>query len=541
VIPSEETFWTGRRSAILLAALSAFLYFFRLGALDIASTDEARRSLVIRAMIRTGNYVIPTLEGATYLKKPPLFYWLGALSSRLTGSSDAWAYRLPSALAALVTVLAFYALAERLLSRRTALLAAAMLATCYMFMDRASRAQIDMTLACFVMLAMVCLERARASGWQGAAPWGFWITCGLAVLTKGPVGLLFPLGAALALAAGPGFLSETRRMRPFLGLAVMAAVLLPWGAAVIHRIGPDGAWALLYRESFSGYAEEARSHAEPLLFYLYQTPAEFLPWSAFLPAAVLALRAPKTAEERRALRFVWSWLLPALVVLSLTHQKRSYYLLPAFGAIALWHAWALDRFLLRAPSTGEDPRPRWLARAALYVFGAGAVAAALGGGAYLRLRQPEIWSVAAAAVVPLGLWGMYAVVSLRRGRPGRSLVAVVLLSLLYVTTQRGLLAPWTNAHKSPRPFAQAVARELPAGTTLLMFLHDQPYFEFYVGHPVEREDSEEGLRRRLASGRPVYVVLEEKDYLPRRELFRRRVIRYENYVHRGKTMVLASN
>jgi 4-amino-4-deoxy-L-arabinose transferase-like glycosyltransferase len=536
-----QAFWKGRGAVLLLLVLSSFLYFFRLGALDIASTDEARRSLVVRAMIRSGNYAIPTLEGTTYLKKPPLFYWLGTLSSRLTGSTREWAYRLPSAVAALATVLAFFSLASRLLLPRAALLAAAVLATSYMFVDRAARAQIDMTMACFVMLAMLCLQHARQSGWRGAAPWGFWLACGLAMLTKGPVGILFPLGAALALAAGPGFLSEARRMHPLLGLALVFAMLLPWGAAVIHRIGLDGALALLYRESFSGYAEEAKSHAEPLLFYLYKTPAEFLPWSAFLPAALLALRAPKADEERRALRFAWSWLLPALVVLSLTHQKRSYYLLPAFGAIALWHAWALDRFLLSPPTAGEDPWPRRLARAALYILGGGTVAAALGGGAFLRLRRPEIWSAVAAAAVPLGLWGMYAVLTLRRGRPGRSLVAVVFLSVLYVTAQRGLLARWYNANKSPRPFARAVARALPPGATLLTFLHDQPYFEFYVGRPVRREDSEAGLRRRLASDRPVYVVLDEKDYLPRRDLFRRRVIRYENYVHRGKTMVLASN
>jgi 4-amino-4-deoxy-L-arabinose transferase-like glycosyltransferase len=533
--------FSGRTALLFLVALSIFLFFFRLGARDFETVDEARRALVIREMVTTGDYTIPTLSGELYLKKPPLFSWLGALVFHASGSTDEWAYRLPSAAAALVTVLCFFLLADRLLPRRAAVLAAIMLATCFVFLSYGTHVGIDMTLTCFVVLAMLCLERARASAWRGAAPWGFWLFCGLAVLTKGPAGLLFPLSAALALAAGPGFRVEIRRMRLGRGLALVLLVNLPWSAMVVREIGLDASLRILSEEALGGFGGERWRHAKPFLFYLYDAPAQFFPWCAFLPAALFALRAQKTNAERRALHFAWAWLLPALVILSLSHQKRSSYLLPAFGALCLWHAWAADRFILSPPGPGEAPSARWLARFGLVALCALAVIGAVGGGLYLHAREPELFGALAVALVGLVLAGLFALVCLRRGRFDWAIIAVVVTVGLYVITERGPLAVWFNAHESAHPFADAVSRATPPEASLLTLFRDRLLIEVYLKRPIEREDSEKGLRRRLASDRPVYVILSEEAYARRSSLFRRIVIRSENFLHRGNTVVLASN
>jgi 4-amino-4-deoxy-L-arabinose transferase-like glycosyltransferase len=531
-----------KRGALLfLAGLAIFLFFFRLGARDFETVDEARRALVIQGMVTTGDYAIPALSGELYLKKPPLFSWLGALVFHASGSTDEWAYRLPSAAAALVTVLCLFLLADRLLPRRAAVLAAIMLATSFLFLFYGTHAGIDMTLSCFVALAMLCLERARASRWHGAAPWGFWLLCGLAVLTKGPAGLLFPMSAALALAAGPGFRAEIRRMRLASGLGLVLLVNLPWSAMVVREIGLDASLRLLSEEALGGFGGERWRHAEPFFFYLYNTPAQFFPWCAFLPAALLALRSQKSESERGALRFAWAWILPALVILSFSHQKRPPYLLPAFGALCLWHAWAVDRFILSPPGHGEAPSARWLARFGLVTLCTLAVVGALAGGLYLHAREPDLFGALAAALVGLAIAGLFALICLRRGRADGALAAVVAAVALYVVTERGPLADWFNGHESARPFADAVSRATPPEASLLTLFRDQHLVEAYLNRPVEREDSEKGLGRRLASNRPVYVILGEEAYVRRRSLFRRVVIRSENFLHQGNTIVLASN
>ena len=448
MLSSSHFQWSRGRILLLLTALCALLFFYRLNVRDFETTDEARRALVVRAMIESGDYVIPTLSGQVYLKKPPLYYWLAASVSRVADSTDEWVYRLPSALAALGSVLLLFLLAERLLDRRAALLSSVMLATCVLFIIRGSRAQIDMTLTFLVLVAMLCLERARAAGWTGWASWGFWGAIGFALLAKGPAGLLFPIGAALALAAGPGFLDEVRRMRPGRGLLIILAIVLPWGIVVLKSVGVDNALGILAEEAFGGFNETGVRHREPFLFYLYETPAQFLPWCLFLPAALLALREAKTAAELAALRFAGAWFLPALIVLSFSHQKRSFYMLPAFGALAIWHGWTVDRFVLSPAADTERPLTRKAARAGLTAICALAIMGALAGGAYLHANEPEIFAALSIPLAAIGLWALYALVSFRRGTCGLRVPRHVLIRNRPECVEAALVAFVDGQHDS---------------------------------------------------------------------------------------------
>lgn len=541
MLSSSHFQWSRGRVLLFLTALCALLFFYKLDARDFETTDEARRALVVRAMIESGDYVIPTLSGQVYLKKPPLYYWLAAIASRVADSTDEWVYRLPSAVGALGSVLLLFLLAERLLDRRAALIASVMLATCTIFVIRGSRAQIDMTLTFLVLVAMLCLERARAARWTGWAPWGFWSAIGFAFLAKGPAGLLFPIGAALALMAGPGFLEEVRRMRPGRGLLVILAIVLPWGIAVLKSVGVDSALGILAEEAFGGFNETGVRHREPFLFYLYETPAQFLPWCFFLPAAMLALREAKTAAEGAALRFAGAWILPALIVFSLSHQKRSFYLLPAFGALAIWHGWTVNRFVLSPATETEHLLTRRAARMGLTAICALAAMGALAGGAYLHAREPEIFAAVSIPLAAIGLWALYALVSFRRGRPGRALVTVVIGVLICVAVQRGPLAVWFNQHKSARPLARQIADAVPANADLFTLFQDRHSIEAYLGRPIRRIDSDKGLRRRLAQKKPVYVLLRENFFNERQSLFRRVVLRSADSRRKGDHIVLASN
>lgn len=511
-------------SLLALALLCACLYGYRLGARDFETSDEARRALVTRAMVASGDYAIPTLSGHPYLQKPPLYYWLASLAEKAFRSKDEWVYRLPSAVAAAGSVLILFLMADPLLGRRGAFLAAVMLATCPMFVIYGARAGIDMTLCLVVTLAIFCLVRAREGDWRGWAPWGFWACLGLAFLVKGPVGLVFPLAAAAALAAGPGFRTEVGRMRPLLGALLAAAIVLPWGALIIERIGFHAAIALVREEVLGGFGEEATRHAKSFLFYLYDTPAHFLPWTFLLPAGILAIREASSTRERRALRVAGAWLLPALVIFSLSHQKRSYYLLPSFGALALWLGWTADRFLFSPPASVDRAVVRRLAKLGLLAATGAAALGALVGAAYLRSRRPGLSEALGIPLVAVALWALFGFVSLRRGRPGRAVVAVVACAVLYAATARGPLAAWLNRRDSHRLAAQAIARAVPQEADLVSLFRSELFIEAYVGRPVTRIDADRELRRRLAGKRPVYVLLQRKLYPERKDLFRRVVI-----------------
>ena len=163
-----------------------------LGAWALFEPDEGRNAEIAREMLLTGDWVVPHLNGLPFLDKPPLLFWAIAAGFRALGEHE-WVARLPSMLAAIATIAVTYALGRALVGRRAAVTAAIVLATSPMVLGFARLAIFDMPLTAFVTFAIYALVRARID--EDAWPWiplaGFAI--GLALLTKGPVGLALPL------------------------------------------------------------------------------------------------------------------------------------------------------------------------------------------------------------------------------------------------------------------------------------------------------------------------------------------------------------
>ena len=105
------------------------LYLPGLGARDLWNPDEPRYGEVAREMRASGRYLVPHYNGRLYTQKPPLMFWAMAASGVLLGELDETAVRLPSALAAIGSVLVVYALGRRLFDRRAGWLAAMAFAT----------------------------------------------------------------------------------------------------------------------------------------------------------------------------------------------------------------------------------------------------------------------------------------------------------------------------------------------------------------------------------------------------------------------------
>ena len=98
----------------ILVASGLLLYGYRLGAKDFWSPPEGRTAIVARAMLSSGDWLLPHIAGQVYVQKPPLYHWLVACSFWLTGVQSEATARIPSGLAALVTLFLVYQLGCRL-------------------------------------------------------------------------------------------------------------------------------------------------------------------------------------------------------------------------------------------------------------------------------------------------------------------------------------------------------------------------------------------------------------------------------------------
>ena len=211
---------------LLLLAVSACLFLCNLGGPALWDIDEGRNAAASIAMRESGDWVVPTFNGELRSHKPVLLYWLQVAAYELFGINE-FAARLPSALAAMVTVLLVYELCRAMFNAATGLLGGLILASSTLFSVSAHFANPDALLLTFTTATFLLLWLGIAkgrSGWFLLAG----VTTGLAVLAKGPVGIVLP-GAAFAL-----FVLWTRRWRVlwnrawFQAALLCAVVALPW-------------------------------------------------------------------------------------------------------------------------------------------------------------------------------------------------------------------------------------------------------------------------------------------------------------------------
>jgi dolichyl-phosphate-mannose-protein mannosyltransferase len=325
----------GARTAIAFFGcllLAAVMAFHLLGVRGIFSPAEARYSLIAREMIESGDWIQPRFNHVRYDEKPPLLYWAIAASYRWLGPSD-FASRVPSALAFVGTAAITFAIAYELAGPAVAPLAALIYTTSVGTFLFGRFVFTDTLLVFSTTLSLHGLARiSRYRAGPGSAI-SFYLGMALAGLTKGLIGLLFPIVTAAAY----GLLVERsgfwRRLRPAIGVTVLAIVFLPWHVAMAVR---DPAFVDFYIVNehvrrFLGTREPIDYVSLSVCGFWIATLFWLLPWALFLPGALCS--ALKHDARRLAIPILWSS--SVVGFFTLTGSRLEYYALPAVPALAV--------------------------------------------------------------------------------------------------------------------------------------------------------------------------------------------------------------
>ncbi len=342
---------------VALAGLCGLAFFYGLGDLGLMDKTEALFVEVGHQMVESGDWVTPVWNGATFFDYPVWGYWMVALSFKLFGVT-AFAARFPVAVAASVVVIATFALLWRLapveLSERErlgrGLLGASVLATTPAWIGWARSSTTDMFLSSAITLALYGFALVElAPRWQGERPWEgrlgrvlMALFAGIAVLAKGPVGLLLPgLVIAVFLALRGGW-NHWLRPAPLLAMALLfLGVTAPWYAAAAKANGMAFIGGFLGFSNLQRFTSVLYSHPGPPWFYLPWVLILVLPWSLFLPLAIARTRFWRLASWRDASRsealpqFLLVWLVAIVAFFSAAATKLPGYVLPAMPAAAL--------------------------------------------------------------------------------------------------------------------------------------------------------------------------------------------------------------
>src|SRR6266446_5841145 len=486
-------------AAAALVALAVVLAALPIGS-DVYEGGEAREGLVVREMLRTGDWILPLWNGSVVPSKPPLFHWLATGAAALTGAGvTEHTLRVPSiALAGLVVLLVFLA-GRAWGGEHVGFMAALVLATTPQFLHEAGDGRADMTLTTAITGAQLAFVHALRGG-GGPTRLVLALCLALAMLAKGPVGPgLVGLTALVSALANRRLGPALRLVRP-LPVLVFLAVAGGWYGLAYHHRGMDFVAKQIISENGEALLGSARFPYRSPFFYLAPLVLGGLPWTLVLPWALA--RGWRSGDLAR--RHAVAWAAVVLVFFSLAPLKRAAYLLPLRPALALMIGWWLAE-------TAEEERPAggWVAvargLAVVSVAGLLALAAAAGAvrwglvpsarlieqGARHEIDAATYLRVVAAAWAPIGalLTG-----ALAAGLAGRALgrarwreAALATAAAVACTTivVYGLFVPARAAQKSVEPFAHAVRDRLGPDDQLALLASDEEIpFIFHVDRNV---------------------------------------------------------
>lgn len=321
----------------LAAVLLGACFFDRLGALGLVTPDEPRYAAIARDMVRSGDWVTPRLWGEPWFEKPPLYYWLAAISMSVMGPSEVSA-RLPSAFLAALLWVATGWVTARLFggsSGRFAFLLGISSLAMIVFSHAAST---DMPFTATFGLAMLCLsvwlfdsDRGRGRRWLLA----FYAFLALATLAKGPVSIILSGGSFLLWAAVTRKWALLRPLLHPLGLLIFLLISLPWYFACTVLHGTGFLYAFFIYHNWIRYLEPVFKHPQPFWFFWAVLPLAIFPWILLVlfPLHRLYRLLRFGGKVAPAWPFFACWILFPLIFFSFSQSKLPGYILPCVAPL----------------------------------------------------------------------------------------------------------------------------------------------------------------------------------------------------------------
>jgi 4-amino-4-deoxy-L-arabinose transferase-like glycosyltransferase len=308
----------GIAAGLFLVSLAIFTYQAGTVGLEFKG-DEGFYYVSSRQMLASGDWITPYYFDRPRFEKPILYYWIVAGSFKLFGIDWA-AARLPSAVSMALVVALTYLLSIMYFNRRVGLFASViMMSTIATF----RYARLVLPEAFFLFLVSAALFFMLRRRYYTA-----YIFTGLAVLTKGPVGLILPLFVTAVYRYGKGDKGFLREGRIPQGFVISAALSLPWFLAMIKIHGMEYIDHVFFRETIQRIGV---FDAKALFYFLPVIFIFCLPWSLFIFHALreAAWRIPRGNAPGDGAIMCLAWFLAVFVFFTFLGEKHRHYMLYA--------------------------------------------------------------------------------------------------------------------------------------------------------------------------------------------------------------------
>lgn len=531
-----------------LLILAGIAIFTELGRMDVTTENEGQRTAPPKHMLRTGDFVVPELNGNPYLAKPPLLYWATAGVYAVTGTQTEFTGRLVTATCGVLLVLAVYWVLRRKADDDVGFMAALMLLAAPYALERSRFAELDQPLLLFTFLAIAALHTAwTRDGWPR---WSMAVVAGLclaaATMLKGPVPYLFvgaayvahvltkdnaiedraasglraaawcvllaillyplpipfPIALSVLVVCWLGLLVRTgwginvaALPQTLLAVAIGVALCAPWAWMVLERLGWERIQALLNSEVIDRTHTATDINSGFPLYYVVALPVMLAPFGLLLPVQ-LSSRAWRDGAPFYRFSLAMAWF--SIALFSLIAGKEYEYIMPCSPFLLCALAYPVVEYLR---GTLEPGKALWFDRCArafrgLLPFLAVGVVVVVAVNQYHPVLLLEM-SVIAAVVLGLSLLPL-------RGRREQVLRIAVCATLVILS---GLLmrAYRQTGDRSPKEMA-LLCRELVERGHLVEATKIYAAFNNYSEIPIPIQHDPETVETRLNGEEPYFYI-----------------------------------
>ncbi len=299
---------------ILLILATMVVAFCMYGVANFYAPDETRYSEVAKEMLANHNFIVPYIDGMIFFHKPPLVYWITCIFMSIFGENT-WGARLVNPVLLGICLIFTYITVRKVLDcRQTALLSVAVSLSTILFLFVGRYLNMDLAIAVFLNMTMLSYwvslkyddDYKKSTYWLTLA----FIFAGLAVMTKGLMGIVFPMAIVGLYSVIMGQYKRLLDIRLYLGLVIVAVISLPWIFAV-EQYHPNFAYYYIVVQQILRFSTDAQNREVSKIIYLLAIIGAFFPWTLFLPKILKSFFSKQAFKNRKQnsdkwFLFIWA-------------------------------------------------------------------------------------------------------------------------------------------------------------------------------------------------------------------------------------------
>jgi len=315
---------------LFLFLLCSFLYLYNLDARDFWAPDEGDFAQIAKEL--DNNYIVPHLNNKPCGEKPPLFYYMIKLSSKIFHVlKDEISMRIPSGAFAIGGILFFFITLKNFFNIPLAIISSCILLSNPLYYWQARYLQVDMIFSVLLFSSLLFFF-----WFYKTKKIIFYYLCficlALAFMAKGPISVVLAVPVIVIFL----FLQKNIRLllvkETVVGIIIFIAIVVPWYLLVYYKEGLPYLYENIIRQNFIRFFD-AWSHKRPFYYYFTTLPLDFFPWSIFLPMGIYI--AFTEYKKNPYVIFFLVWFIWMFLFFSLSSGKISKYMLPLLPSLSL--------------------------------------------------------------------------------------------------------------------------------------------------------------------------------------------------------------